>query len=85
MSKWVNLSGILPNEMMGAAFWVLLTMITFVVWLVLQGYWTRWAHKRVDALSKEVEDQQSKMRELDQKLEAINKRTPQYPWLTKAN
>lgn len=66
-----------------AAFWVLLSFCTIIVWLLVQGYRTRWAHSRVDGLEKEVNEMRLHQEAMQRELDSIKDQNP-YKWLKRA-
>lgn len=78
---------ILQSAIQDAAFWVSLTFGTVIIWLVLQGYWTRWAHRRIDTLKLQTERQLNELRaELHETTKQTNRLTAasDMPWLKTA-
>lgn len=71
-----------PAEFESAAFWVLLCFTSLGIWLLMQGYWTRWAHRRLDRLEREHNECRDMLKEVIKKLEEVEHQSP-YPWLRK--
>lgn len=74
----------MPHAFFSAAFWVTLTFATVGIWLLLQGYWTRWAHRRVDALEKRVEAMEDNVRITNTHIDDLEKRNP-FAFIRRAN
>ena len=74
----------MPPAFADAAFWVTLTFITVIVWLVLQGYWTRWAHRRVDELAKRVDKVEQDCAKTSGHINELEKRNP-FAFMRRAN
>lgn len=72
-----------PKELASAAFWVVLTLAVVAVWLLVQGYWMRWAHRRLDAMKQDISELRAKQDDLDRNLVEIEQRNPFTPWLRK--
>lgn len=71
-----------PAKFESAAFWVVLCFVSVAVWLLMQGYWTRWAHRRVDKLEQEHKACVERLEGMYKRLEEIEHQSP-YPWLRK--
>lgn len=74
----------MPHAFADAAFWVTLTFATVVVWLLLQGYWTRWAHRRVDDLAKRVNKIEQDCAKVNEHIDELEKRNP-FAFMRRAN
>jgi len=72
-----------PKEFASAAFWVVLTFAVVAVWLLVQGYWMRWAHRRLDAMKQDIADLRKQQEDLERNLMEIEQRNPFTPWLRK--
>jgi len=74
----------MPEAFTDAAFWVLLTFAVFIIYLGLQSYWTRWAHRRVDALSKRVDKIEQDCAKVNDHIDELEKRNP-FAFMRRAN
>lgn len=79
-----------PKEFASAAFWMVLTFAVVAVWLLVQGYWMRWAHRRLDAMKQdiagmadEIKALRKQQEDLERNLMEIEQRNPFTPWLRK--
>lgn len=70
------------DMMSTGAFWVLFTMVAFLLSLVFQGYWTHWAHTRLDGLRKEVEDLKGECDAMKEQMRSMKDESP-FPWIKK--
>lgn len=70
--------------MQSSAFWVLLTMVSFLLALIMHSYWTSWAHQRLDVLRNEVDDLKKECDAMKAEVSDIKQRN-QFALLTKVN
>ena len=76
-----------PSAFEDAAFWVLLTFGFVIIWLAVQAYWTKWAHRRIDDLKLDTEKELADLRsELHETTKQVNRLTAMadMPWLKTA-
>ena len=66
----------IPDGFKDAAFWVLFSFMTVAVWLILQCYWTRWAHRRVDELDTKMEEMKKENAAMKADVEQLKKANP---------
>lgn len=74
----------IPEHFQDSAFWVALTFASVLVAVAFQGYWTNWAHKRVDALKDDMDDLRKKCDAQEKEIEDIKNRNP-FTLLKKVN
>ncbi len=74
----------IPKAFLDAAFWVTLTFATVTIWLVLQGYWTRWAHRRVDKIEGRLAELEKGNAALNKHLKDLEERNP-FAFMRRAN
>lgn len=71
-----------PAEFESAAFWVVLCFMSVAIWLLMQGYWTRWAHRRLDRLERDHKEWRDRLADVTKKIEEVEHQST-YPWLRK--
>lgn len=59
-----------------SVFWVALTFGAMLLYICFHGYWTRWAHRRVDALAKRVDEVEKEMTAINTDIEEIRDKNP---------
>ena len=69
----------MPDYMLDAAFWVTITFAALVIWLLVQGYWTRWAHRRVDEVERKMN---ARCNKIETRIEEVENNAP-FPWMHK--
>jgi len=67
-----------------AAFWVMLTFVAFLIIIAAQGYWTNWAHKRLDALRSDLDEMKKECDRIKAEMKEINERNP-FTFIRKVN
>lgn len=68
------------TAMLGAltdsVFWVALTFGAMLLYIFFHGYWTRWAHRKVDALAKRVDDAEREITSINGDINEIRSKNP---------
>lgn len=64
------------DYMQDGLFWVAFTFCLFIAALLFQGYWTHWAHTRLDGLRSEVEEMRKECERIKAEMREINERNP---------
>ncbi len=72
------------DHLYDSAFWVMFTFMSFVLAMVFQGYWTNWAHRRLDALRSEVDELRKENEQMKKEMKEINERNP-FTFIRRAN
>lgn len=80
-----HLDALSVSDMLSSSvFWVFFTLSAFLVVLALHGYWTNWAHKRLDTMRGEIDDLKRECENVKQEVNDIKQRNP-FTLLTKIN
>jgi Tfp pilus assembly protein PilN len=69
----------LSNSLADAAFWVTFTFAVVIVFLGVQSYWTRWAHRRIKSVEERVTLLETKCKAMTSDIEELNGRLHS-PW-----
>mgnify|MGYP002359276687 FL=1 len=63
-----------------SVFWIIYALSAVVLWLVFQGYWTRWAHRRINSVAKSQREMEERMDALENRIKSTEQQNP-YQWL----
>lgn len=74
----------ISEVMRSSAFWVMLTMVSFLLALIMHSYWTNCAHKRLDALRSDLDEMKKECDRIKAEMKEINERNP-FTFIRKVN